>query len=668
MKDKTPKDNNPVFLPAISTFYLQQMGIDWEEIRNDQTRYPGGQFPQGLESGMTGFDFMRPDGYFYYNYALYSAGHAKLHVGPHEKESMIRDRDRENTVLIGDSGGFQIAQGVWMEKWNEPDDPGALAKKETVLRWLEEYFDWSMVLDVPERVVDIKLLENRRNFDDDELENFLVELKKQEDSLKVGTPDTSALREALSHIVHTNVDENKTIFGRERLPKDDKEFIKACRAFANKEKKRWVPKHINPRRNYRESFELIANATEINNEYFVQNRTGDPNKSKFLNVLQGFDNYEYSIEWYNRMKRFSDPNIVGEKHFEGWALGGTNNRSLAKLLKTVMMLRYDGFLKPGYDWIHVLGTSRVAWALALKSIQNGLRESENENIRISFDCASPFLAGANGRFYANSRLESKQENKFSDESDYTDSVWKYTITNPGIDHTALSNLWDISLERAIKELKLFDIEVSKRQHETRSYKNVNLLDDFLEEAHTADEYMIPGYKRNDPKKQNQEEFFNELVTNVESHMLRLKSKKTTSEQFQETEISKRLSIADVCFYGEGDVDRNGKVAKSSWDSLSYLLVMAHNVNLHIDTIQKSFDKFESGKKPPEFKIPSKSQTAITVSEDLEVFIHRMMTTTIRDENHLKELMKEIDSHQSVQEFTRVDSTGDTKLEDFEDLD
>ena len=36
---------------------------------------------------------------------------------------MIRNRDRENTWLLGDPGGFQIGKGVWEGDWKDPIVP-----------------------------------------------------------------------------------------------------------------------------------------------------------------------------------------------------------------------------------------------------------------------------------------------------------------------------------------------------------------------------------------------------------------------------------------------------------------------------------------------------------------------------------------------------------------
>jgi hypothetical protein len=49
--------------------------------------------------------------------------------------------------------------------------------------------------------------------------------------------------------------------------------------------------------------------------------------------------------------------------------------------------------------MHFLGTSKLEWAVLLTVIQRAVRKYVNPNFTISFDCASPFLATANGQVY-----------------------------------------------------------------------------------------------------------------------------------------------------------------------------------------------------------------------------------------------------------------------------
>ena len=108
----TDKNNDyAIFTPALSTFYSNYVSRQ----RADGNYVPEERIPAKFENGVEGLNFLNADqGYFTYKYALYSAGHAELDMAKAvDKEGMIHDRDHENTILIGDSGGFQISKGVW---------------------------------------------------------------------------------------------------------------------------------------------------------------------------------------------------------------------------------------------------------------------------------------------------------------------------------------------------------------------------------------------------------------------------------------------------------------------------------------------------------------------------------------------------------------------------
>jgi hypothetical protein len=81
-------------------------------------------------------------------------------------------------------------------------------------------------------------------------------------------------------------------------------------------------------------------------------------------------------------------------------MGGQNMCDVHLVLKRLVALRFDGLLETGkQDWMHFLGTSKLEWATLLTDIQRAVRKYHNPNFTISFDCASPFLATANGQIY-----------------------------------------------------------------------------------------------------------------------------------------------------------------------------------------------------------------------------------------------------------------------------
>jgi hypothetical protein len=145
--------------------------------------------------------------------------------------------------------------------------------------------------------------------------------------------------------------------------------------------------------------------TYINNDYFMKNRTG---ACKFLNVLQG-ENHADADDWYSRMKKYCDPKQY-DQPFEGWAMGGQNMCDVHLVLRRLVELRFDGLLEKGlHDWMHFLGTSKLEWACLLTDIQRAVRKYHNEQFTISFDCASPFLASANGQIYIQTEITDREK-------------------------------------------------------------------------------------------------------------------------------------------------------------------------------------------------------------------------------------------------------------------
>jgi hypothetical protein len=135
-----------VYLPAISSFYSTYVAKQRLE-----KFIPDDRIPAGFDRGIEGMNFLNPEqGYFTYKYGLYSAGHAQLDLQKSlTQESMIQQRDRNNTMILGDSGGYQIGKGVLKFDWLNFEGPEATKTRQKILEWLELTADWSMMLDVP---------------------------------------------------------------------------------------------------------------------------------------------------------------------------------------------------------------------------------------------------------------------------------------------------------------------------------------------------------------------------------------------------------------------------------------------------------------------------------------------------------------------------------------
>ena len=321
----TSKQNDyAVFLPAISGFYATFIG----KQRNEQYVDPA-RFPMGL-TDMEQLNWLNSaKGLFPYKWSLYSGGHANLDLSKQDwSEDMVRNRE-PGSFILGDSGGFQIAKGLWEGDWKANSGcPKAQKKRQLILNWLDNVADYGMILDIP------------------------------------------------TWVIH------------------DKKASAACQIT---------------------TLDEAVEATKFNNEYFMKHRKGVANGgAKFLNVLQG-DNHTSAEEWYQMMKDYCDPQKYPDTHFNGWAMGGQNMCDVHLVLKRLVALRYDNLLQEGkHDWMHFLGTSKLEWAVLLTVIQRAVRKYVNKNFTISFDCASPFLATANGQVYF--------ENVFEH-----DSKWSYRM-------------------------------------------------------------------------------------------------------------------------------------------------------------------------------------------------------------------------------------------------
>jgi|TARA_B110000971_G_scaffold21937_1_gene19866 hypothetical protein len=156
MRDLSSKHSDyATFLPAISGFMTELLG----RCNSVEGYIPDGRIPKGFEHGFEGMNFLdKEKGYYYYNKGLYSAGHAYLDMDKSKvMEHIIQGRDRSNTTIVGDSGGFQIGKGVikfdWENFFEKPGDVGYKGDADRVrgkiLNWLEHTADWSMTFDVP---------------------------------------------------------------------------------------------------------------------------------------------------------------------------------------------------------------------------------------------------------------------------------------------------------------------------------------------------------------------------------------------------------------------------------------------------------------------------------------------------------------------------------------
>ena len=413
--DLTSKQQDyAVFLPAISSFYAGYIGRERHGVGLD-----AGRLPSAI-GDMEAMNWLNPTkALFPYRWSLYSAGHANLDLNKFDaKEDMIRNRD-PNTIMLADSGGFQIAKGVWPGRWADPTDKKSEQQREKVLKWQMGIATYGMTMDIP----------------------------------------TWTFRDP-----------------------------KAAEASGI------------------HSYDDAVTATQYNNEFWIANRYGD---TRILNVLQG-GNHAEADHWYDLMKHYSDPNRYPDRHFNGWGMGGQNMCDVHLILRRLIHLIHDGLLEKGvHDWMHFLGTSKLEYACLLTDVQRAIRKYHNANFTISFDCASPFLATANGQIYTQLRTENRGK-------------WSYMMSPTADD--------------------------KKYATDTRAFRDAVLQDKI-------------------------------------------------HDTFEDSPISARMKIQDVCIYKPGDLNKIGKEGRTSWDSFSYALMMGHNVWHHIRAVQEANRRYDAGEVP-----------------------------------------------------------------------
>jgi len=140
-----------VFLPALSTFYVNVTGKTYHSAGTNQPSVLPERIPEVLGRDAQGLDYLKPNALWHYKWSLHSAGHSSLDIDKDlPRERMYRERDRNTSFMLGDSGGFQIGKGKWAGDWKAGSGcPAAQKKRDGVLRWMDEFMDYGMILDVP---------------------------------------------------------------------------------------------------------------------------------------------------------------------------------------------------------------------------------------------------------------------------------------------------------------------------------------------------------------------------------------------------------------------------------------------------------------------------------------------------------------------------------------
>ncbi|OAN48047.1 hypothetical protein A6A04_04620 [Paramagnetospirillum marisnigri] len=133
-----------IFTPSVSTTYFDKVSRKRTEIRQEN-------IPPRLKS-MEQLWWWNKGGetrpFFHYPYFMYSAGHAELDLTKAAtKEAALFKRDRSSSVLITDSGGYQVAKIPDFFDWDSPEKIDK--KRERLFTWIDAVADYSLSLDAP---------------------------------------------------------------------------------------------------------------------------------------------------------------------------------------------------------------------------------------------------------------------------------------------------------------------------------------------------------------------------------------------------------------------------------------------------------------------------------------------------------------------------------------
>jgi len=425
----TGNQDAAIFLPSISSFYTKSLSK--KNLRD-------GNIPVGLNS-FDDFDFLNANtNVFWYPWALYSAGHAELDIKKgQDKERVFHSRDRTATLIVGDSGGYQLSTGVLKGKLSTGaiDDLTIDTKglRHKIMKWLEHSADYSMILDIPTTsITNTKSIIFKKNF------NALPENTVALNSLIANINNDSSLddKQKTSKIndVKKLIESNPGVCFYDDMGKKDNPILKQTYG-------QYITANFKLP-NSGVMFDDCLEHTKWNCEYFIKHRT--VGETKFLNVLQGrnimvFDNqmqldYEYYTDdqgnetkrlkqgegdiWWEAVKKFNDPNAldfegnpIGDRAFEGWAIPGNLKFDFQMLMKRLKIMYDEGFLTTQSQGgklrddvpllMHFLGISRINAGLLYTTIQQEIRKEINPNFIVTYDAASPFLCTAKGKGYSN---------------------------------------------------------------------------------------------------------------------------------------------------------------------------------------------------------------------------------------------------------------------------
>ena len=274
--------------------------------------------------------------------------------------------------------------------------------------------------------------------------------------------------------------------------------------------------------------------TLINNDYFVANRA--PGATKFLNVVQGRSESE-SKTWYENVKHYP---------FEGWSLASHHKENFAMSLARIINMRDDNLLADR-DWMHFLGVGKFQNGCVYTTMQRMIQKDINPRFTISYDVSSPFTLAAYGKVFLGYNLN---KDSWSIQGEKLDGR-HYLPTNTYLDKD--------------------DVEqIGHEMISTGKDRVVYKLDE------NGNKIPLParGSEADRPFLDVLEEMFHDRLDGVEG------------SRFVQTEIGKKLTMGDIC------VNVDPKFT-STWDVVTYAMLMNHNVQVHLEGVYESQELYDS---------------------------------------------------------------------------
>jgi hypothetical protein len=281
-----------------------------------------------------------------------------------------------------------------------------------------------------------------------------------------------------------------------------------------------------------------------NHHFFAKHRK--EGATKFLNVLQGRNMEEGDIWW----------EAAKDLPFESWAFSNVQASNFTINLRRLIIMRDNNYLV-GRELLHYLGNGKIKAGCALTTLQRSLRKYIDPELTISFDAASPFVMAARGQMY------------YGYEHNSSNVGFK---GGPIVDKKELKNNPQLLNDWIIENLpKKCNPEPSK-----------------IGDRITVGDICLRGYEDLEYKK------IAWTKSEMKTERYKASPEGKAGDIFRWTKAYKEYLIhshdnGGLFDFGSGKFELESEKYQVKWpssmDGFSYLLIMNHNVELHINACQ-----------------------------------------------------------------------------------